>query len=65
MQDAGVTRPAAQNIDDFTSEISEENIPDAEGDYIFVTTSVGEDGNSVSTSLDRRVAGVRLTSFGR
>lgn len=35
LDDAGIARPASQDIDDLAAEISPENIGEAEGDYIF------------------------------
>ncbi|GAA1093229.1 ABC transporter substrate-binding protein [Tsukamurella spumae] len=48
LQDAGLARPASQNIDDFMTEISAERIPSADGTKIFVTTN----GNKGSESLN-------------
>ena len=41
--DAGLTRPASQNVDAFSSEISPELIDRADADALFVTTAVAPD----------------------
>lgn len=38
LQDAGLARPANQNIDDLATEISRENIADANGDFVFYSS---------------------------
>lgn len=38
LQDAGLPRPAEQNVDELAVEISMENLPKAEGDYIFYSS---------------------------
>ena len=41
LSDMGLARPEAQNVDEFTVEISEEQIRMADGDYIFVAAFSG------------------------
>lgn len=38
LQDAGLARPSVQDVDEFSVDISEERILDADADHIFVTT---------------------------
>lgn len=47
--DAGLARPAAQNTTGFALEISEENIKQADGDKIFVTTYDDDKGTATKT----------------
>ena len=49
LQDAGLARPASQNIDDFMTEISAERIPAADGTKIFVTTNGDKGSDSLNT----------------
>lgn len=49
LQDAGLARPAPQNIDDFMVEISPERIPSADGTKIFVSTNGDKGGDSLNT----------------
>ncbi|MBW3087005.1 putative siderophore-binding lipoprotein YfiY [Austwickia sp. TVS 96-490-7B] len=46
LQDAGLDRPESQSADEFMAEISEEKIPMADGDKIFVTAADAKDGSS-------------------
>ncbi len=39
LSDAGLARPASQDVDDFALEIGEEQIRQADADHVFVTTS--------------------------
>ena len=41
LSDAGLARPAAQDVDDFAAEIGEEGIRQADADHIFVTSFSG------------------------
>lgn len=41
LSDAGLARPAPQDVDDFALEVGEEGIRQADGDYIFVTSYSG------------------------
>lgn len=41
LSDAGLTRPASQDVDDFAAEVGEEQIRLADGDHIFVTSYSG------------------------
>nr|WP_237741671.1 iron-siderophore ABC transporter substrate-binding protein [Tsukamurella sp. 1534] len=38
LKDAGLTRPANQNVDELAVEISMENLPQADGDYLFYSS---------------------------
>lgn len=49
LQDAGLARPKAQDVDDFALEISEENIKAADADRVFVTTYEDDEGLAVKT----------------
>jgi len=49
LEDAGLARPKAQDVDDFALEISEENIKAADADKVFVTTYEDEEGLAVKT----------------
>lgn len=49
LQDAGLARPASQNIDEFMTEISAERIPEADGTKIFVTTNGDKGVDSLNT----------------
>lgn len=49
LQDMGLARPVAQDVDEFTIEINEEQIGLADADRIFVTTFAGEDDLGVKT----------------
>lgn len=46
LKDAGLARPAPQAAEEFAAEISEEKIPQADGDKVFVTVSDPEQGKS-------------------
>ncbi|GAB79315.1 iron complex transport system substrate-binding protein [Austwickia chelonae] len=46
LKDAGLDRPESQAAEDFATEISEEKIPMADGDKIFVTVADPEKGKS-------------------
>ena len=41
LSDAGLARPASQDVDDFAAEVGEEQIRLADGDHIFVTSCSG------------------------
>jgi len=41
LDDAGLARPKSQDVDDFAAEIGEEQIRQADGDHIFVTSYTG------------------------
>ncbi|MGH8931967.1 MAG: ABC transporter substrate-binding protein [Egibacteraceae bacterium] len=48
LADTGLARPPSQDVDEFAVPISEERIPDAEADYIFVTVTEGGESAQVS-----------------
>lgn len=50
LKDAGLKRPAPQDVNDFALEISPERIKDADGDAIFVTVYADEKGLSAKTA---------------
>lgn len=50
LKDAGLARPASQDVEDFALEISPERIKDADGDAIFVTVWNDEKGVSAKTA---------------
>jgi len=41
LADAGLARPASQDVDDFAAEVGEEQIRQADADYVFVTSFSG------------------------
>ena len=43
LEDAGLARPEAQDVDEFAAEVGEEGIRQADGDHIFVTSYSGGD----------------------
>lgn len=49
LQDAGLARPESQDVDDFSLEISEENIAAADGDKVFVTVYEDDEGQAKGT----------------
>lgn len=62
LSDAGLARPEAQNIDDFSVEISEEQIDKADANWIFVTTYKGGTDSKTkfeSNPLWQRLEGVK------
>ena len=50
LKDAGLKRPASQDVNDFALEISPERIKDADADAIFVATYADEKGLSAKTA---------------
>jgi iron complex transport system substrate-binding protein len=50
LKDAGLKRPASQDVNDFALEISPERIKDADADAIFVTVYADEKGVSARTA---------------
>ncbi len=50
LKDAGLKRPASQDVNDFALEISPERIKDADADAIFVTVYADEKGVSAKTA---------------
>jgi len=50
LKDAGLKRPASQDVNDFALEISPERIKDADADAIFVTVYADEKGLSAKTA---------------
>ena len=50
LKDAGLKRPASQDVNDFALEISPERIKDADADAIFVTVYADEKGASAKTA---------------
>jgi iron complex transport system substrate-binding protein len=62
LSDMGLARPKAQDIDEFTVEVGEEQIRLADGDYIFVSTFEGGDESRERfrrNPLWRQLGGVR------
>jgi iron complex transport system substrate-binding protein len=51
LQDVGLPRPASQDVDSFSSEISLEQVQDVDADYIFIT-GYAEDDSDLETFLD-------------
>ncbi|CAM3756952.1 ABC transporter substrate-binding protein [Tsukamurella strandjordii] len=51
LQDAGLPRPADQNVDELAVEISLENLPKADGDYLFYSSYGKPDVTGESTAL--------------
>ena len=49
LEDAGLARPASQDVDDFALEISEENIAAADADKVFVTVYEDDEGLAENT----------------
>lgn len=62
LSDAGLARPSSQDVDDFAAEISEELIPDADADHIFVTTYTADSdaGDRMREKFERNPLWKRL-----
>lgn len=45
LQDVGLARPASQDVDEFSSEISLEQVQDVDADYIFITGYTPDDSD--------------------
>lgn len=52
LKDAGLSRPAVQDIDDLAVEISPENISQAEGDFVFYSSYGAPDATGESTVIN-------------